>query len=42
MRKHDGYPIFIGREKYINDDRFDIIHNRFAFLSNTVRQKEYF
>ncbi|XP_023340316.1 protein amalgam [Eurytemora carolleeae] len=28
MRSLDGYPIYIGKEKYINDDRFELISNR--------------
>lgn len=28
MRTADGYPIYIGREKYINDDRFELVSSR--------------
>ena len=28
MRRQDGYPIIIGKEKYINDDRFELISTR--------------
>ena len=30
MRNSDGYPLFIGHEKYINDKRFELVSIRFA------------
>ena len=28
MRNYDGYPLFIGHEKYINDQRFELVSRR--------------
>ena len=41
MRTNDGYPLYIGKEKYINDQRFDLVSRRWAGnisekLSNTT------
>ena len=28
MRTQDAYPLFIGNEKYINDQRFELVSRR--------------
>ena len=39
MRTHDGYPLFIGNEKYINDQRFELVSRRYNSLSESVGVK---
>ena len=34
MRRQDAYPLFIGKEKYINDERFELISNRLVINDN--------
>ena len=33
MRTFDGYPLFIGNEKYINDQRFELVSRRYVSVS---------
>jgi len=37
MRNYDGYPLFIGHEKYINDQRFELVSRRRG--QNTLKLK---